>query len=78
VLKLRCNKSSASTEGPTPPLVEEEASFLNTHMSRREKIWVIDLEETEARNDCAGEDPQQSNRPTDQPASQVSQSGVGS
>jgi hypothetical protein len=26
---------------------------------------VTDLEETEARNDCAGEDQQQFNRPTD-------------
>jgi hypothetical protein len=47
VLKLRCNKHSVSTERPTPPLVEEEAPFLNTYMSRREKeILVMDLEET--------------------------------
>jgi hypothetical protein len=39
VLKLRCNKHSASTVRPTPPLVEEEAPFLKktTYMSRRKK-----------------------------------------
>jgi hypothetical protein len=37
----------------------EEASFLNTYMSRREQnILVMDLEEIEARNDCAGEGQQ--------------------
>jgi hypothetical protein len=37
VPKLRCNKRSAYAKRPTPPLVEEEATFLNTYMSRREK-----------------------------------------
>jgi hypothetical protein len=29
--------------------------------------WPVDPEETEARNDCAGEDQQQFNRPIDRP-----------
>jgi hypothetical protein len=64
----RCNKRSAYTERPTPPLVEEEAPFLNTYMSRREqKSWSWVSRRPEARNDCAGEGQQQFNRPTDRP-----------
>jgi hypothetical protein len=43
LLKLRCNKRSAYTERPTLPLVEEEASFINTYMTRREQkscSWI--------------------------------------
>jgi hypothetical protein len=46
MLKLLCNKRNAYTERPTPPLVEEEAPFLNNtcvgenknldHRSRRD------------------------------------------
>jgi hypothetical protein len=40
VLKLRRNRRSAYTERPTPHLVEEEPTLLNTYMSRREqKSW---------------------------------------
>jgi hypothetical protein len=46
--------------------VEVEVPFRNTYMFRREKILVMDLEETEARNDSAGEGQQQFNRPTDE------------
>jgi hypothetical protein len=34
-------------------------------MSKRTKILVMDLKETEARNNCAGEGQQQFNQPTD-------------
>jgi hypothetical protein len=34
VLKLRCKKRSAYTESPTPPLIVEEAKFVNTYISK--------------------------------------------
>jgi hypothetical protein len=38
-----------------------ETPFLNTYMSMREqKSLAMDLKETEAWNDCAGKDQQQS------------------
>jgi hypothetical protein len=40
-----------------PSAVEEEAQFRKTSMSRG--ILFMDLEETEARNDCTGADRQQ-------------------
>jgi hypothetical protein len=52
---------------------EEEAPFRNTYMFRREKIFVMDIEETEARNDCAGEGQQKFSRSTDRPTLSVSQ-----
>jgi hypothetical protein len=66
VLKLLCNERSAYTERPTPPLVKEEAPLLNTCMSRREqKSWSPISILPEARNDCAGENQQQLNRPAE-------------
>jgi hypothetical protein len=56
VLKLRCNNRSAYIERPMPLLVEEEAPFLNSYMSRREQnSWSWISRSPEARNDCAGE-----------------------
>jgi hypothetical protein len=43
ILKLWCNKCSAYTERPTPPLVEENP-LLNRYMSRREQkslSWIL-------------------------------------
>jgi hypothetical protein len=37
ILTLRCNKSSAYTERPTPPLVKEVAPLVNTYVCRRRK-----------------------------------------
>jgi hypothetical protein len=52
-----CRNYSATSAAPTqkdlPSLVKEEAEIL-----------VMDLEETEFRNDCAGEGQQQFNHPT--------------
>jgi hypothetical protein len=49
-----------------PSLVEEEATFLNTFMSRREhKSWSQILTRPEAKNECAGEDQQQFNWTTE-------------
>jgi hypothetical protein len=68
LLKLRCNKRSAYTERPTPPLIEEEAQLLNTYMSRREQnSWPWISTRPEARNDYAGEGRQQFNRSTYRP-----------
>jgi hypothetical protein len=63
VLKLRCNKRSAYTERPTPPSPKRRPHF-ETRTCLGENILVMDLEETEARNDCAGEGQQQFDRPT--------------
>jgi hypothetical protein len=41
--------------------VEEEAPIRNRYMSRRTQNMVMDLEETEARSDCAGEGQMQFN-----------------
>jgi hypothetical protein len=66
VLKLRCNKHSAYTERPTPPLVEEETLLLSTYMSGGEqKSWSWTSTRPKAKNDCAGKAQQQFNRPTD-------------
>jgi hypothetical protein len=35
-----------------PSFVKEEAAFQNSYMSRRLKCLVMDLMETESRNDC--------------------------
>jgi hypothetical protein len=37
----------------------------HVHMQERTNILVMDLEEIEARNDCAGEGQQQFNRPNE-------------
>jgi hypothetical protein len=55
MLKLQCNKCSTYIERPTPPLSKRRPHF-ETHVSKRIKILVTDLEKTEARNNCAGED----------------------
>jgi hypothetical protein len=50
----------------TLPLVEEEAPFLNTYMSRSEqKTWSWIPMGLETKNYSAGEDQQQFNRPTE-------------
>jgi hypothetical protein len=47
VLKLWCKKCSASTERPTPPLVEEEAPFVeHIHVWERKNILFKSLKET--------------------------------
>jgi hypothetical protein len=64
VLKLRCNKHSASTERPTLRLVKEEPHFSNTYMSKREnKSWSKVSTRPGVKNDCAGEGQQQFYRP---------------
>jgi hypothetical protein len=53
------------TQKHRPPLVEDEAPFRNTDMSRREqksRQWIS--RRNAARNDCAGEDQPQFNRLT--------------
>jgi hypothetical protein len=63
VLKLRCNKRSASTERPTPPLVEEDAPFLKKSTYEAEKKSCSKVStRPEAKKDCAGEAQQQFNR----------------
>jgi hypothetical protein len=54
-----------------PSFVEGEAPFRNTYIYRREKIMIMDLEENEDSNNCAGEGQQQFNRPTDSWLSQL-------
>jgi hypothetical protein len=46
VLKLRCNKRSASTERPTLPLVEDEATILKHVHAFERKNFVQRLDET--------------------------------
>jgi hypothetical protein len=65
VLKLRCNKRNAYTERPTPPSPKRRPHFEARTRLGENKNLVMDLEETEARNDCAGEGQQRLNRPTD-------------
>jgi hypothetical protein len=55
-----------NVEISTAPLVEDETPLLNTYMSKREQeYWSYVLTKPEAKNDCAGEDHQQFNLPTD-------------
>jgi hypothetical protein len=72
VLKQRCNKRSAYTERPTPPLVEGKAPLLkHVHVKERTNILGINLEETEAKNHCIGGAQQQFNRTIDRRADRV-------
>jgi hypothetical protein len=65
VLNLGRNKCSAYIERPILLLVEEEAPLLYIYMFRREQeSWSWISKRPEDRNDCAGEDQQQFNRPT--------------
>jgi hypothetical protein len=61
VLKLRCNKHKAYIERPTRPSSKTRPHSKDAHTQERTKILAMDLEETEARNDCAGEGQQQFN-----------------
>jgi hypothetical protein len=61
VLELWCNKRSAYID---TSFVEEEAPFRNTRLEENK------LEETKARNDCAGEGQQKCNQPTERGVSQ--------
>jgi hypothetical protein len=64
MLKVRCNKRSASTGRPTPPFVEGEALFLkHVHVQEKIKSSSKVSPRPEARNGCADEDQQQFNRP---------------
>jgi hypothetical protein len=58
MLKLRCNKCGAYIERLTPPSLKKRPHFKTCTCLGKNKILVIDLEETEARNDCV------TNRPT--------------
>jgi hypothetical protein len=69
VLKLRYSKPSSYTGSPSlsPSLVVEEAPISKyLHHLDRINVFVMDLEENEARNSRAGEGQQQFNRPTGQ------------
>jgi hypothetical protein len=44
MLKLRANKRSASTEKPTPSLVEEEAPFLKQlYVKEKKKLCQVSI-----------------------------------
>jgi hypothetical protein len=70
---LRYNKKDKLVRSESkdwPFNLQSEAPFQNTNMSKRIQILVMDLEETEARNDCAGKDQQQFNWPIEEWVSQ--------
>jgi hypothetical protein len=75
MLKLRCNKRSAYTEKPTPPSSKRRHHFETRTCLGQNNNLVIDLEETEDKNDCAGECQQQFNGPN--PVSVRPESAVG-
>jgi hypothetical protein len=62
MIKLPCNKHNASTERPSPTIVEEEAQFLQ-HIHDYEKKKSLSKVSTrpKAKNDCVGEAQQQFN-----------------
>jgi hypothetical protein len=68
VPKLRRNKLNAYIQSSTPPSSERRPYFETLTYLEENKILVMDLEETEARNDCAGEGQHKSNEPTNQQA----------
>jgi hypothetical protein len=58
MLKLQCT----NIERLTPPLIKEKAPFLkHVHVQKIIKIIVMDIKESEARNDCVGDGQQQFN-----------------
>jgi hypothetical protein len=65
VLKLRCSKRSSYTgsPSPSPQLVEEAPISKHLHISDRINVFVMDVEENEARNSRAG-DNNLTDRPT--------------
>jgi hypothetical protein len=68
VLKLLCNKCSAYRKTDTS-LVKVEVQILYRYMSRTEqKSWSWISTKPKEKNDCAGEDQQQFNQPTEEPA----------
>jgi hypothetical protein len=60
-----CNKLRAYTERLTPFSSKRRPHFERRTCLGKNKNLVMDLEETETRNDCAGEGQHQFNRPTD-------------
>jgi hypothetical protein len=72
-LKIRCNKRSASTERPTPPLVGEEAPFLkHVFVYERKRSLVKCLYETCSQEEVCWRGPT-AILPTDRPETE----GVG-
>jgi hypothetical protein len=64
VLKRRCKKRNAHAENR--PLLRRRGGSISKHVHVYDRIKILDmdLEETKARNDCAGKGQQQFNRPT--------------
>jgi hypothetical protein len=65
VQKVRCNIRRAYMVSPAPPSSKRRPHFeTSTCLGENKKILVVDLEETEVRDNCAGEDQQQFKRPS--------------
>jgi hypothetical protein len=64
MLKLQYNKRSAYIEGPNPPSSKRRPHFETLAGLGEINILVMDLEETETRNDSTGANHKQFNRQT--------------
>jgi hypothetical protein len=61
MLKLWCNKHGAYIERLTPPSSKKRPHFETCTCLGKKNIFVMDLRETVATNNCAGDIQQQFN-----------------